>query len=1184
MARLEIALLGGFQVHLDGRLLTSFESDKTRALLAFLAVEADRLHRRERLAELFWPDLPEGAARRNLRHTIFRLRQALSEPEDGPGLLVATHQHVQLNLAGGFWLDVAAFSALIEACRYHDHPEVACDQCLTRQRRAMELYRGDFLQGFSLPDNQEFTEWAVYKQEELHRQALDTLQALTAHYERAADYERVNHFAQRQIELEPWREEAHRQKMRALALLGQREAALRQFETCRRALAEEMGLDPSPATARLHADIRSGAIAPREAPPASLPPLETQWAAPVSDRRFVAREQELARLECELELALRGEGRVVFITGPAGSGASELVCEFARRAAQVHPNLLAAYGKCTALMGAGDPYEAFREALRVLTGDSDALLAGSCLPVEAGGRIMAALPDTVRAIVESGGGLLETMIPGAQLLARTRTALKERPPWQTHLEELVVTRTAHSEYWLRAGSGTGTEAVQADIFTQLTAVLRAISRVHPFMLVLDDLQWADKSSAGLLFYLARHLAGSRILVVGTYRTNANHRPLPTGHPETHPVESVMRELEMQFGDIRLDLTGADGRAFVNALIDAEPNRLAADFRESVYRHTGGHALFTVEMLRAMQTRGDLVRDAAGCWVVGADPDWYNLPPRVAAAIDERISVLSHEVQALLEAASIQGDVFTAEVLAAQSGVDPQVVIRRLDEVVNGQHGLIRPLACTRVRPGDRHLTQYSFTYGLYCKYLYSRIDPVNRARFHGDVAEALEHLYGEDAPEIAAQLAFHFEQATMPSRAAEYLLLAGNLARKASAWDQAAGFYARGLAQLNTMPAPMRREWEPVLRRALADTLLATAGWGSPEQRKGLQEEQADPSDEVSGAPEDVGRHGEERDPAQLALAHFRAGINKTALGEFAAARDHLDRVLSLHALTPRPPSELVEVMPVCNVLLAQLSWVLGYPERSVEYLRAAERLSEERGDPLSLGLITIAADYVSHLLRQDDLEATQRRAETLTRLVYDRGMEVWQPWSDVLRGRLLLERGEGQAGAERIGRGLVGWRDSGARVGTAVPLAMLAEAYLRLGDAAQGLAALDEAQVCVEETSHAYLEAELYRLRGELLLASSTDGGSNYDAQAEVCFQRAIEIAGRQGARAWELRAAVRLARLWSSQGKAHEATGLLAPIYREFTEGFGTSDLREAEQLLAALGEPAAKEPQGAAAGPAR
>jgi hypothetical protein len=332
------------------------------------------------------------------------------------------------------------------------------------------------------------------------------------------------------------------------------------------------------------------------------------------------------------------------------------------------------------------------------------------------------------------------------------------------------------------------------------------------------------------------------------------------------------------------------------------------------------------------------------------------------------------------------------------------------------------------------------------------------------------------------------------------------------------------------------------------------------------------------------GRRGEERDPAQLALAHFRAGVNKTAPGEFASARDHLEQTLSLYASIPRPPSELVEVVPVCNVLLAQLWWVLGYPDRSAGHLRAAEALSEERGDPLSQGLITIAADYVSYLLRQDDVEATQRRAETLTRLVYDRGMEVWQPWADVLRGRLLLERGEWQAGAERIGRGLDGWRAGGARVGTAVPLAMLAEASLRMSEAEQGLAALDEAQACVEETGHAYLEADLHRLRGEMLLAASREGDGNYEAQAEVCFKRAIEIAGQQGARAWELRAAVSLARLWSSQGKPREARGLLAPIYREFTEGFDTPDLREAGQMLASLGEPVEGEPEPAAAGPAR
>ena len=191
-----------------------------------------------------------------------------------------------------------------------------------------------------------------------------------------------------------------------------------------------------------------------------------------------------------------------------------------------------------------------------------------------------------------------------------------------------------------------------------------LARSHPLLLILDDLQWADAGSVSLLFHLGRRLAGSRILVVAAYRPDAIAL-----HAEDarHPLESVVNELQRVSGDRPIDLDQCEGRQFVEALLDAEPNRLSAGFRAQLARHTEGHPLFTVELLRGLQEGGDLVRDAEGCWVEGPALHWEKLPARVEAVIAERIGRLPDRCRALLAAASVEGEEFTAEIIAACAG-------------------------------------------------------------------------------------------------------------------------------------------------------------------------------------------------------------------------------------------------------------------------------------------------------------------------------------------------------------------------------------------------------------------------------------------------------------------------------------------------------------------------------------
>jgi DNA-binding SARP family transcriptional activator/predicted ATPase len=317
MASLKIYLLDAFHVELDGRSVTDFTTDKVRALLAYLAVERRRPHRRDRLAALLWPDQDDHHARHNLRQALSSLRHALHDADDDPRpYLLVDRQEIQLNPAADLWLDVAAFTALAERCQSHRHRAVACClPCLHRLEEMVCLYTGDFLAGFNLTDNTPFEEWALLKREWLHCQTVEALAVLADFHERRGDTALARQMTQRQVSMEPWREEAHRQLIRLLAEDGLRSAALAQFERCRRALLDELGTTPTNETTELYAAIRDDRYQPERIDQKAVNGI------PLPATPFIGRVDELADLAGRLALP---ETRLITLIGPGGIGKSRL--------------------------------------------------------------------------------------------------------------------------------------------------------------------------------------------------------------------------------------------------------------------------------------------------------------------------------------------------------------------------------------------------------------------------------------------------------------------------------------------------------------------------------------------------------------------------------------------------------------------------------------------------------------------------------------------------------------------------------------------------------------------------------------------------------------------------------------------------------------------------------------------
>ena len=339
MATLSLSLLGPCQAALDGRPLTKFRTNKTQALLIYLAVEARNSHRRDALMALLFPDLPQKSAQTNLRQIIYQLRQSIPEltAKDGPHtepFLITGRQTVQINTAVTFELDIAVFTNFLRAIEQHEHTEMlACSSCQERLRQAATLYRGNFLADFYLPNSAAFEEWALARRETLRRQALAALAALTQIYARQRDYEKAEDYARQQLEIDSLRESAHRQLMEVLARNGRRRAALSHYETCRQLLNDELSIDPSPETQALYEAIHSGELdgmakRPSDKEKQKIVPPAPWHNLPSQPTPFIGRETELAALD---DLIAQAKARLVTIVGPGGMGKTRLALTVAER-------------------------------------------------------------------------------------------------------------------------------------------------------------------------------------------------------------------------------------------------------------------------------------------------------------------------------------------------------------------------------------------------------------------------------------------------------------------------------------------------------------------------------------------------------------------------------------------------------------------------------------------------------------------------------------------------------------------------------------------------------------------------------------------------------------------------------------------------------------------------------------
>ena len=874
---------------------------------------------------------------------------------------------------------------------------------------------------------------------------------------------------------------------------------------------------------------------------------------------LVGRELQLAKLHRWLEETLSGQRRVVFVTGEPGIGKTSVVetflhqVETGRRPRLEADDPWVGCGQCIEHYGEGEAYLPVLEAL---------------------GPLAARPGNTV---------LLD-------LLRRYA------PSWLAQLPSLV------SEAELETLQHRMQGATPQRMLREIANVISALTARVPLILVIEDLHWSDYSTLDFLSSVTQGRDPARLLLIATYRS--------TDMASHHPLRPVTQEL-LSHGQAReLPLAGITSTAVEQYLDTRFPQHLfPANFAPLLHLWTEGNPLFLVNLVEDLVAQ-ELLSQKGGLWTlrIPAETIVARVPENSRRLIEKQMARLAPEIQPLLEAASIAGAEFAAELVASALGADAERIEERCEELA--RHELFLRRVGMEEWPDGTRTASYGFRHTVYQQLWSERVPTQRRQRFHLRIGERQEQSYGSRAGEIAAELAIHFGEGRDYRRAARYHHRAAENALQRSAHREAIDHLSKGLEMVVKLPeTPERSQQELALQIVLGVPLTATMGYAAPEVEQAysraleLSEQVRETSPIVQAllglwvfyfvrAELDTARRLAERCLQQAQQgqtadfgfdAHNALGDTLLWLGELTSAREHLERGLSLR--DPRRDRSYVfydVTNPEVGCLshLAWALWYLGYPDQALKRSDEALALARRLAHPYSLGYALNFAAAL-HCFRREARQ-TRERAETTLTLSGEQGFPLWLAMGTILRSWARVEQGEGEEGLPQIQQGLAAFQAIGAGLGRTAFLALLAESYGRAGQADEGLRVLTEALAVAERNGERLYEAEIHRLRGELTLhlkdgARSPGTGPHGKAsplksqlsrtlgrEVEGYFVKAIAVARAQQAKSWELRAAVSLSRLWRRQGRIAEAHALLSPLYGWFTEGFDTPDLREANNLL--------------------
>ncbi len=748
MAQLTIRLFGGIDVRRDDRQITTFESHKVRALLAYLLAQRERSYSRQQLAALLWPDKSAEAARRNLRQAVYNLKQVLSGARAAASPILSSGSELRIDPELDCWVDIEAF----EHARRQGISKGAIDpHYLTA---SVALYRGDFLSGFALRDNLEFEFWQLSEQERLRDLAVDALRALIENYLSRGEFRLGLQYARRLVAIEPLSEEAHRYLMRLYALLDQRSRSLAQYDELRDTLLHELGVEPVEETQKLYEKILT------EQAPAPPKEIEQKGIGPVIP--MVGRQEPYRRIGKCWSKVLEGRCRWTLVAGEPGAGKNRLIKSFLD-AASSRRAVTILKGHCDDLVPTA--YQPFAQVLRSALTD-DSRQARKMLEAVSGDQ----LPDLALLIPE-----LRDLEPGSS--PATLDILEDR------------------------------ERLFGGIARILEALCRPAeigSATEPLVLMLGDLQWAGGETFDLLEYLLERLENVPIWFLCTQQTDPTSAQ---SHSHETPVDRLRAAAHAPQSHIVLErLQPAAIEELAATLVG---NDQACELARFLIAQTQGLPLAIAECINSMWDQNILIQQE-GHWrlqgsLAGGSGDLDEL-------IRSRLHRLPTSTRRLASQAAIMGQQFDAELLCRAANEHMSVVEIGLELMLERwlirqhsdywmtgrrEHDIV--LWAQGARRG-----RFEFNHHLIRRSILEDVNPLRRQIMHREVAEALEGELAEQAGKFCEVLAFHFARADAWDRAIVHLRQAARRAHALLAADTARHYYRQTATALDRLSGAER--------------------------------------------------------------------------------------------------------------------------------------------------------------------------------------------------------------------------------------------------------------------------------------------------------------------------------------------------------------------------------------------
>jgi predicted ATPase/DNA-binding winged helix-turn-helix (wHTH) protein len=857
-------------------------------------------------------------------------------------------------------------------------------------------------------------------------------------------------------------------------------------------------------------------------------------AVPISfsaQRHSVGREKERAELAAAFESAAEGRGLLISVAGEPGIGKTTLVQDFLSDLQANHRNFGLGIGRCSQRLAGEEAYLPFLEAL-------------------------------------------ESLLRGDGQLTRTLRDLA--PSWYAQLFPLSENDVSDAALQVHARATT-----QEKVKRELAAFLCEITHQNPLVLFFDDVHWTDPSTVDLLAHLGTKFDSTRILVIVTYRPSELLLL-------KHPFIQVKRELQAHAACQEIEvgfLPASDVEQYV--ALEFLGNCFPHEFAGLIHSRTEGNPLFMVDLLRYLRDRKVIVKtdENTGWRLAQSLPDLSrNIPQSVSSVIERKIDQLSERDREVLTAAAVQGYEADSVTLAGALKVDSmetEEILDRLDRV----HAFVKRVSEDEL-PSGLPTVRYRFVHVLYQNALYTSLTPSRRVTLSAALAHTLEATYGERSSTIASQLAVLYETARDPGRASDYFLLAAQHAQGIFANQEAIALARRGLALLNKIPeSPERTRKELDLQVTLAFSCLCTRGYAAVETganmararelcealgdtaslfpvifglwtyyiSKGDLKSTREAAERLSSISHDV------KDPALRLGAHAALAFTFHHQGELVSSRQQFEEAAQLYDVAQHSRYVQLYRMDVAIHAIGEMVrtlWLLGFPDQARRRIEDTLALARSLSSPLSLAFCQVFAAFLYQNLQQP--EKTREIGEACIALCNEQAIQLERAWVMCPYGWAVAELGRVKEGIGYIRAALATQLSIGAQVARTQFLAILGEALWHAGRTEEALQAVEEGLDVSNRNGERYYDAELWRLKGELLKMQDKAG------EADYCFQRAIEIARQQAAKSLELRASTSLARLWKGQGKREQTQQLLAKIYYWFTEGFDTADLQNAASLL--------------------